>query len=123
MLDLDGLVIGPCMGVFGEPVAYYGAGPGFPAGAALIAGVYDEAYLPLQPLGANVAGLGPLAMGALPNITAAMPVLGLRAADLPGAPEQGDRLTVRGQDFLVREAQPDGHGGIKLLLNAVAAPP
>lgn len=119
MLDLDGLVVGPCMDVFGEPVLYYGAG----ATATPIQGVYDEAYLALQPLGSNQPGLGPLAMGAMPNITAATPVLGIRAADVPEAPAQGDRLTVRGQDFQVREVQADGHGWAKLLLNAAAALP
>lgn len=119
MLDLDGLIISPCMDVFGEPIAYWGTG----TVATPIQGVYDESYLPLQPLGSNVAGLSSLAMGALPNITAALPVLGIRAADLPVLPEQGDRLTVRGQDFLVREVQADGHGWLKLLLNAVLAPP
>jgi hypothetical protein len=135
VLDLDGLIIGPCMAVFGEPVAYYGTSSLVPGGTGTLAtqvtgspvtviqGVYDESYLPLQPLGANQPGLASLAMGALPNITAALPVLGIRAADLPVPPEQGDRLTVRGQDFLVREVQADGHGGIKLLLNAALAPP
>ena len=119
MLDLDGLVIGPCMAVFGEPVAYYGTG----TVPTMVQGVYDEAYLPMQPLGSNVSGLGPLAMGALPNITASTPVLGLRIADLPAPPQQGDQLSVRGQTFLVREPQDDGHGWVKLPLNAVAAPP
>lgn len=103
MVDWDAVVLGPVVGVFGEPVTYVPA-----AGQPItVSGVFDEAYTEVI-----VGGDG------IP-VTSVMPVLGVRIAQFPQLPRQGDTLTVQrtGERFTVREVRDDGHGCAKLMLN------
>lgn len=112
MIDWDALVIGPAVAIFGETVAYTPQ-----SGETMaITGVFDEAYKPLLPLGGSM-GREPLDIGMTGDTVSAGPVLGVRLADFPVPPAQGDALVVRGTAFVVREVQADGHGAVKLLLN------
>jgi hypothetical protein len=102
MIDWDKVVVGPTTGVFGEPVHY------MPAAAAPfdIVGVYDDAYVEVDPAGS---------MG----VTSARPVLGVQLSAFPSPPLQSDRLTIvrTGEAFFVKEVRPDGHGAAKLMLS------
>lgn len=104
MVDWDGLVLGPLMEVFGEPVSYTLAG-----GPTLaITAVFDEAYTPVQLIGD-------------PDVTSAHPVLGVRASEFPANWDaknaQGDTFVVRGRTYVVRTGKPDSHGGARLDAN------
>lgn len=44
------------------------------------------------------------------------PILDIRLSDLPATPEDGDRVEVLGRNFRVIDAQPDGHGMVRLIL-------
>lgn len=51
------------------------------------------------------------------------PVVWLRLADLPVHPDDDDpTLTIGGQDYTVREREPDSMGGIRLLLRLAQEP-
>lgn len=107
MIDWDQNLLGPLEETFGEPVNYR------PAGAAAydIAGVFDRAYTQdVEPLDADD-----------PTINTTLPVLGVRDAAFRKPPLQGDRLYIPGvaQLFVVKDVQPDSHGGSKLILNRV----
>ncbi len=123
MIDWDSIVIGPTVGVFGEPVLYQpmiSAGPLGPLDSRIpgadpfqITGVFDSEYLELQPL-----AIGDM-IGMPSHITSARPVLGIQLSQFTTPPAQGDQLTViaTGRVYVVQEVQPDGHGGAKLPLN------
>ena len=117
MVDWDGLVLGPCMATFGDTVTYTPA-----AGQPVqITGVFDEEYLEVTPMGAGpFSSTELLSLGAPGGITSARPVLGVQLSQFQVPPVQGDTLVVRGDSYIVKEVQPDGHGGAKLLLNALA---
>lgn len=135
MLDLDALVIGPAVNTFGTAVTYQPIIPtitplGDPTyddngnpigtyGAGYVAvGVFDERFMEV-----TAEGRGPfssteaLDLGAPGGVTGAMPVLGVQLSAMQSAPAQGDKITINGTAYLVREVQPDGHGHAKLLLN------
>lgn len=114
-IDWSELVIGPTVGIFGETVVYM---PQF-APRFEITGVFDEAYLELTPLARGGIDTESFALGAPGAISTAMPVLGVKLRQFHVPPEQGDTLCVRRQDYAVKEVREDGHGGAKLLLNAV----
>ncbi len=102
MIDWDALVLGPAVGIFGEPVTYT-----YAAGAPIsITGVYDEQYV-----GVDVADGQ--------QVTSSMPVLGVRLSQFPLMPQQGDTLFIQrtAETFVVKEVRPDGHGAAKLMLN------
>lgn len=106
-IDWDKAVLGPTIGVFGEPAQYLPAA----GGSFAISGVYDEAYKDVQqldPLSANET----------------MPVLGVRLASLPAEPQQGDQVRVPsvGKLFYVKDVRPDGHGWAKLMLSDTGQP-
>ena len=105
MIDWDAVLLGPVQEVFGELVMYLPAvGSSFP-----ITGVYDDAYRSV-----DLSGMG---------VTSDMPVVGVRLAEFPSLPRQGDQLTVQrtGATFDVKEVQPDGHGWAMLKLNLVSS--
>src|SRR5689334_7498274 len=106
-IDWDKAVLAPVMAVFGEAVTYR------PAGGSPFAmhGVFDEAYHSVS-LTENGQ-----------SITTEMPVLGVRLADFAGhnPPKQGDKLSVRGGVYVVKDVHLDGHGHAKLMLNYVSA--
>jgi hypothetical protein len=45
----------------------------------------------------------------------------IRSADLPRVPIENDRLSIAGLDFLVAAIEPDGQGGMLLVLDRAAA--
>jgi hypothetical protein len=108
-LDIDGLVLGPCMDAFGEPVTYTPKG----GSAFALTGVFDRQYLALDLLDEQS------------GVATRKPVLGVRAADFPAGvqPLQSDQVTVPsvGLTYVVRTVKPDGHGHVLLELNAAAA--
>lgn len=106
MIDWDAMVLSPLQGVFGEPVTYTTV-----TGQSLgITGVFDEAYRAVDGLGSSI------------YTSTAQPVLGIRAAELPFPPQQGDQITVQRDNatYSVADVHPDGHGAIKLLLTFVS---
>ena len=116
-VNWDAVVLGPLVGVFGEPCTYrnqlWQQSP--------ITGVFDEAYLELTPMGRG-PGLASEAMDyGLPGaISTEMPVLGVQLSQFTRPPMQGDAVQIRGTWYVVKEVRVDGHGGAKLLLNATS---
>jgi hypothetical protein len=107
MINWDAVVIGPLMGVFGEPVIYTPFG-----GAAFqITGVFDDAYLAVVVLDDGTAGLTELSA-----------VIGVQLSQFAVPPAQNGRLVVKrtGAKFIVREVRNDSHGWAKLLLTRAA---
>ena len=51
------------------------------------------------------------------QVRSTQPVLLISQADLPIKPRQGDEVEVRGMIYQVRDAQPDGHQGVLLMLH------
>lgn len=102
-VDWDKTVIGPLMGVFGQPATYQP-----PGGVAFdVSVVYDEAYQELSALDDGS------------DLTIQTPVAGVQLSEFSVAPEQGGTLTIidTGEIFLVKQVRPDGRGGAKLMLN------
>lgn len=88
---------------FGQAVTYTPIA-GDPAS---IVAVFDAAYQVVLP-------------GGEAEVDAAGPVLGVRLADLAGAPARGDAVTIGASAYTVRSVHPDGQGGAKLLLTPAA---
>lgn len=108
MLSFDELVVAPAIAAFGEasqgfdlPVYTPAAGIPFQ-----IDGVFDEAYREVDPV-----------IGSPVSSTA--PMLGVRLAAFPPGvvPAQGDLLTIRAGNYVLREVRVDSHGWARLLLN------
>jgi hypothetical protein len=101
-INWDALVLAPCENVFGEPATYTPAA----GGSFSITGVFDRAY--------KEVGLIDLDIGA----NTVQPVLGVRAAQFPVPPVQGDMVFIPSVNitYYVRDVRPDGHGSIKLML-------
>lgn len=106
MVDWDALVLAPLQAVFGEPVTFIPASGDAPFVGA---GVFDEAYRQIDLAGGEA-------------VTTECPVLGVRLSafqsPMQAVPQQGDKLSIRGATYMIREVQKDSHGGAKLLLNA-----
>jgi hypothetical protein len=103
VIDLDRYVLRPCMTAWGRPVTYYNSTD--PPLELLAA--FDDKYREETP-----QGMAGLAVGA-------RPMLGLRAASLPGGqlPAQGELFLVDGRLYAVSNpAEPDGHGHVKVPL-------
>jgi hypothetical protein len=103
-VDWDALVIGPTVGIFGEPVTYMPAAGGAPLN---ITGVFDDAYLKEV-----------MFEDATTGVTTVSAVLGVQLSQFQSTPVQNDSLLVprTGATYLVREVRVDSHGGAKLLL-------
>ncbi|WGL96295.1 hypothetical protein QE177_12050 [Arsenophonus sp. aPb] len=76
-----------------------------------IEGIFDRAYVQQF---ASLDGES--------GINTTHPILGVRDAIFKAPPKKGDRVFVYADNtlFVVREVQPDSHGGIHLQLNKVA---
>lgn len=91
-------------GPTGGPVTYT---PG--VGAAVdVRGVFDALYVKVDAGNTGVSSYGPAVF--------------LTLSDLPSDPSDdlSARVTVTGTEYKVREAQPDGMGGVHLLLQETA---
>lgn len=100
--ELMALVDGPVRELLGETVTYAGSS----GGPVEVRGVFTEDH---QKVDAGRAG-----------VSSSGPAVFLRLEDLPSNPaEDGDsvRVTVGAVTYSVREAQPDGLGGVLLLLH------
>lgn len=102
--DLLQSVDGTTREVLGEDVVYT---PGVGA-AATVRGVFDAAYIQVE---AGNAG-----------VSSSSPAVFLRLSDLPSDPSDDTacRVTVAATVYKVREAEPDGQGGVLLFLQQVA---
>jgi hypothetical protein len=118
-IDWDRLVVAPLVRttIFGDRVCY-----GDEVGTFEIAGVFDEAYIELTPLGRGGIDTENFNLGSPGAITGSMPVLGVQLSQFHREPRQGGVLMMltglhKGERFEVKEVRPDGHGWAKLLLN------
>lgn len=104
MVNWDAVVIGPLVGVFGEPVTYNPVS----GGSISITGVFDDAYLKEV-----------MFEDATTGVTEVKAVLGVQLSQFPTPPTQNGRLTVprTGASYVVREVRLDSHGGAKLMLS------
>lgn len=118
MIDFDTLVTGPCMGVFGEAAEYILPGHQ----PQPIVGVFDEAYVEVQPLGDLGRDIG------IPgDINDAMPVIGVQLSQFRYPPEQNGLVRLPAlpikrpniQVYRVQDVQNDGHGWALLKLLVV----
>lgn len=75
--------------------------------AVAVRGVFDALYVKAEAGEVGVSSAGPAVF--------------LRLTDLPSSPETDldARVTVDGQEYRRREVQPDGQGGVLLLLHEV----
>lgn len=71
-----------------------------------ILGIFDAAHLSVD-VGSGVP------------VSSTNPILTCRSADLTNGGKEGDRLTIDGVDYLVRDVQPDGTGMTVLELEKV----
>jgi hypothetical protein len=106
MIDWDGLVLAPLMGVFGEtvrPIYTPVIAGGAPYG---IDGVFDRAYHEVTLLD-DASSANTLS-----------PCLGVRLAQFAAEPQPGDTVYIASVDltFVIRDVRPDGHGSAKLML-------
>lgn len=101
-MDWPGLVAqmdGSLVDTFGEPTTYTQA----TGQASPVSGIFDAAYVRAD---AGRAGVG-----------TASPAVFYRLADVPIDPAEDEPvITIRGLTYEVAEVQPDGHGGVRLLL-------
>jgi hypothetical protein len=117
-IDFDALVLGPCIGIFGQPAIYM---PGT-GGTVGVAGVFDEAFLETK-----FEGEAP--------VSNARPMLGVRASMFPGTlPVRGELfqiggtingaaplgvgVTMTGGAYwsVIEPPHADGHGHLKIFL-------
>ena len=99
-LETTDQVLGICEETFGEIVVYTPQGQD----SISLNGIYDDLYEAVDPNSNTI-------------ITSDQPILGIRNSDLGVTPHQGDAVTVRGENFTVKEVQTDGQGGSKLFLH------
>lgn len=107
MIDWDGVVIGPLMTVFAEPVTYLPLA----GGSVSVTGVFDDAYL--KEVMFEDASTG---------VTEVSAVLGVQVSQFQSPLAQNDQLIVirTGARYLVRQPRFDSHGAAKLLLSRVS---
>jgi len=74
--------------------------------AITVRGVYEDQYQEVDPQ-TQVA------------VISQQPMLFCRLQDLPETRGRGDRITVRGETYRVREEQPDGYGNTDIYLHRV----
>lgn len=99
-IDFDALVLAPCHAVFGQTATFS------PTDSEdfQINVVFDKAYESVVFLEGQ-------------PVTEKIPVVGVRISEFPVYPKQYDRLSVNGENYIVREVRDDSHGAAKLMLN------
>lgn len=99
--DLANLALTAVVRVMGdrEPFTFYHRGQ-----SATARGVYQNGHVGLD----EETGI---------QVRSTQPVLLLRRDDLPFSLQQGDEVEARGALYKVRDPQPDGHGGLLLMLH------
>jgi hypothetical protein len=109
-IDLDRLVLGPAMRVFGEE------GQGYPIAIYTPAG---QSSFELREVVFDIASNEIKFDNDGTPLTTVRPTCGVRLALFPGGstPAQGDQIQLRGKVYDVAEVRPDGHGHARLMLN------
>jgi hypothetical protein len=97
--DLASIALRAVVRVMGELVAYRRRGEQWP-----VSGVFEANHVGLDP----DTGV---------QVRSTQPALLIQGSALPMDPQQGDEVDVRGVSYVVRDPQPDGHGGWLLLLH------
>ena len=124
-VDFDSLVIGPTIGIFGEPIIYTPVikGPMLVQGTPVnITGVFDEGHLDVSLNAENTP------------VSTAAPILGIQKSALDAAntaagtasndPAENDFVYIPRTDtyYIVKDPQPDGHGHFLLRLSEMDHP-
>lgn len=101
--DLLTMIDRPVRGNLGGPVTYSPA----VGGPVVVQGIFDQQYQRIDLGTAGVSSTGPAVF--------------LTLADLPSSPETDTAatVTIAGRVYLAHEVQPDGLGGVVLLLHLV----
>ena len=103
-VDWDADLLAPLHEAFGERVIYHPES-GEPYE---ISGIFDRAYTQdVEPIEGDV------------GINTTKPLLGVRDTQFKKKARQGDRVYIKSVDtmFIVKDVQPDSHGGTRLELN------
>ncbi len=112
LVDLDAVLNGPAMLVWGDPVTFtpVASQPGAPPFAGV--GIFDEAHeVILEEIAASE-------LSAAGHSTTA-PVLEVQLSSFATAPAQGDQVEIAGRLFTVWDVKPDGAGCADLVLREV----
>lgn len=101
MIDWSQKVVGPCVGIFGQPATFQNKYDD----PVTVNVIFDNAFklMKMTEYGPELAGTFPAA--------------GVDLADFPTAPVQGDELTIDGHEYIIRMVEADSHGGAMLILN------
>lgn len=105
MINFSALVLGPAMGVFGQPIVFTPTASQPGAAPFTARGIYAVKQVTVR----TDDGI----------FTDQQPTLGIRigpAPDFPVMPEQGDSFVLNGTTWNVFDWQPDGQGGVDLVL-------
>lgn len=111
-LDIDAILNGAVMGIWGEPVIFTPlvSDPGAPPFVGR--GIFDEAHeIVLEQIAASE-------LTAAGHSTTA-PVLEVRLSEFQRRPRIGDQVEVRSRQFSVWDVRPDGAGHADLILREV----
>lgn len=101
-VDWDALVLAPAMAVFSDPIVLTPTVSQPSAAPFLACGVFAVKQVTVQ-----------TAEG---EFTDQQPTLGIRLADFPVPPKQGDSFVRAGVVWNIYDVQPDGQGGADLVL-------
>ena len=107
MIDFDATVLAACDEAFGEPVEYR---PGDGPPIKDIPGNFFDAFKSVR--------FDPAAEA---MVSTTHPLLWCRASHFPRMPVQGELFLIRGKLYTIRDADPDGEGGVAFPLGAAPA--
>lgn len=88
-----------CIPTFGEPIEYRPA----KGGSFKLKAVFDREFLAIDP---NTEA----------TVSSNNPAVGIRLADLPVVPKQGDKVKIENEIFKIEDSVEDGQGGATLTL-------
>ncbi len=107
-LDFEALVLGPCLGAFGEDVSYLPVISDPDAPPQTLSGIFNRAHQIVDMDGDGV------------EHHSTSPTLGINPSQWPDIIKSGDQVTVRGELFEVfGPIQPDGKAGALMFLKKV----
>lgn len=101
-INFEKLVLGPSMMAFAADVAWT---PDGEAAVPDLRGVFGDEYVEVD-------------TGNEAPVSATTPTLGIRLSEWPGVPAPEDVVAVNSRTYEVWDTQPDGEGGMKLILRA-----
>ncbi len=109
MIDIDLTVLAACDEAFGEPVEYR---PGDGPPIKNIPGIFFDAFRFVRFDPATEA-----------MVSTTHPLVACRASYFPRMPVQGELFVIRGRLYAIRDANPDGEGGVAFPLGLAPATP